>query len=273
MGSVIQDSFYAPHELCVEIQSFLADHERLYSRQSYSEIGVVYSVESEFLRPSGKNLFADNTQNLSTSEVGPFWQVCEALSHAAQPYDVIFFPDGELRPDSLSLQDLIQYRTLILPDCRYLTSAQAGLLVDYLAAGGRLVILGDAGSNLPDETTRRFTSHANTARFESWDGANLGGLPNGPQLILEPASDLAIHIQRLVDGAAVHILRYDYDPLQDCVPPLPALDLQVRLPEIYPNLEVYAPGLLPAAELETAGQVHHITLRDVPLYCVIQLKK
>ena len=28
LGSIEQDSFYPPHELCVEIQDFLADHER-----------------------------------------------------------------------------------------------------------------------------------------------------------------------------------------------------------------------------------------------------
>ena len=32
MGSTIQDSFYAPHDLVVEVQTFLADHERLYSK-------------------------------------------------------------------------------------------------------------------------------------------------------------------------------------------------------------------------------------------------
>ena len=32
MGSRIEDSFYAPHELATEVQAFLADHEDLYSR-------------------------------------------------------------------------------------------------------------------------------------------------------------------------------------------------------------------------------------------------
>ena len=91
MGSVIQDSFHPPHELCVEIQRFLADHEFLYSHKTYSETAVVYSVETEFQRESGRGTFADNRYNVETSEIGPFWQVCESLSNAAQPYDVVFF--------------------------------------------------------------------------------------------------------------------------------------------------------------------------------------
>ena len=39
MGSVIEDSFWAPHDLNVEIQDFIAEHERLYTTETYSEVG------------------------------------------------------------------------------------------------------------------------------------------------------------------------------------------------------------------------------------------
>ncbi|HEU0291261.1 MAG TPA: hypothetical protein VFR47_00895 [Anaerolineales bacterium] len=61
------------------------------------------------------------------------------MSNAAQPYDVIFFPDGDLRPDNFKPETLAQIRTLILPDCRYLTDAQSQLLRDYLENDGRLL--------------------------------------------------------------------------------------------------------------------------------------
>jgi hypothetical protein len=170
MGSTIQDSFYAPHELCAEIQNFLANHEHLYNRKTYSETAVIYSVESNFLRASGRGLFADNRYNLSSSEVGPFWQVCEALSSQSQPYDVVFFPDGGLRPDSLSVENLPGYRTLILPDCRYLTAAQAHLLESYLQGSGRLVVLGDLGLNLPEEARLALLEHPGTTWNPDPDG-------------------------------------------------------------------------------------------------------
>ena len=47
MGSIIEDSFYAPHELATEIQAFLADHERAVSRGAPpTRSAVVFSVES-----------------------------------------------------------------------------------------------------------------------------------------------------------------------------------------------------------------------------------
>src|SRR5574341_617553 len=58
MGSVIQDSFYAPHDLCVEIQSFLSDHDFLYSSQTYSDTGLIYSVESNSQLIARRDLFA-----------------------------------------------------------------------------------------------------------------------------------------------------------------------------------------------------------------------
>ena len=46
MGSTIEDSFYAPHDLLVEVQDFLADHDDLYQRRTHHELAVVFSVES-----------------------------------------------------------------------------------------------------------------------------------------------------------------------------------------------------------------------------------
>src|SRR5215211_5198366 len=159
MGSVIQDSFNPPHELCAEIQSFLAGHEALYSHRTASETAVVYSVETEFQRESGRGIFADNRYNVETSEIGPFWQTCEALSDAVQPYDVLFFPDGELRLDTLQLENLSQYRTVILPDCRYLTNAQSQVLREFVENDGRLLVMGELGANLPQEERMAILDH------------------------------------------------------------------------------------------------------------------
>jgi len=133
MGSVVHDSFWPPHELCVEIQQFLAEHEHLYSRETWSETAVVYSIESSFEEVARPDELSDNRMNLSEAEAGPFWAACEALSRAAQPYDVLMFPDGELRADSLTDDDLARYRTIVLPDCRTLTEHQAALLERFAA--------------------------------------------------------------------------------------------------------------------------------------------
>jgi hypothetical protein len=272
MGSVIQDSFDPPHELCVEIQSFLADHESLYSHKTCSETAVIFSVETEFQRESGRGIFADNRYNQDTSEVGLFWQVCEALSDAAQPYDVLFFPDGTLRPDTLTLETLNHYRTLVLPDCRYLTIAQSQLLQEYLAADGRLLVMGELGINLPAAKREAILNHPGTRQMDRGAGFDLAWLPFGLQLRPSAPADLAINTQQVEGGVAVHILRYDYDSQQDKLPPLDELNLKLRLPGEFSHLKVYSPFEPPQAELDVSGDIHHLALKNIPLYSIILLK-
>jgi hypothetical protein len=273
MGSVIQDSFNPPHELCVEIQNFLADHEHLYSHKTSSDTAVVYSVETEFLRKSGRGIFADNRYNQETSEVGPFWQVCEALSDAAQPYDVLFFPDGDLRPDPLRTEDLKQYRTIILPDCRYLTRAQSQLLSEYLKRSGYLLVMGELGTNLSTGEQQSILKHRGTRRIQNGQGFHLSWFPGEPQLRLSARTDLAINIQRVEAGIALHIIRYEYDFEKDQVPALEELSIELGLPGNFSNVVAFAPGEPPKAELETLSEgLYHLKLTNVPLYSIVYLK-
>jgi hypothetical protein len=278
MGSVIQDSFHPPHELCVEIQRFLADHEALFSPKTCSETAVVYSVETEFLRESGRGIFADNRYNQDTSEIGPFWGVCEALSDAAQPYDVLFFPDGNLRPDTsapgtLTPGTLSQYRTIILPDCRSLTSAQSRLLLDYMEKDGHLLIIGELGTNLPPAERKLILQHRGAKRTEDVAGFDPEWLAFGPQVRLSTSADLAIHLQQVESGIAIHILQYDYDSQRDEVPLLDRLDLEIRLPENYRHLQIFSPGEPPHAQLTVSGDVYHLALEKLPLYSILLLSK
>ena len=273
MGSVIQDSFHPPHELCVEIQRFLADHESLFSSRTFSETAVVYSVETEFLRGSGRGIFADNRYNQDTSEVGLFWQVCEALSDGAQPYDVLFFPDGDLRSDMLALEDLRQYQTLVLPDCRYLTHAQAEILRNYLEKGGYLLVLGELGANLATDEQESILKHRGTHRITNSIGFYASWLPAEPQLRLSAATNPAINLQRVEAGVAVHIIRYDYDSENDQVPVLEEIDLELSLPGNFGGVQVFAPNGSPNVEFETIlDGLHHLNLKNIPLYSIVLLK-
>ncbi len=273
MGSVIQDSFHPPHELCVEIQRFLAEHERLFSRRSGAEIAVVFSVESDFQRVARRDLFADNRANVSRGEAIPFWQVGQALSDAAQPYDVVFFPDGNLRPDTITADQLRQYRTVILPDCHFLTPAQAEALRGYLNDGGRLLALGAPGANLPQDIRRMLLEHEGTAIIDPQREFELADIPADLQVRIEAAADIAINLQRVATGVALHFIRYDYDEALDRVPELPNLVLEVRLPERFTNIAAHSPDGKLEAALSIAGDLHRIELRNVPLYGIVSLSK
>jgi hypothetical protein len=236
MGSVIEDAFYAPHELVVEIQSFLAENERVFARATYSEVGVVYSVRSHSQAMASRDAFADNRTNVSGDVEVPFLAACRALSAARQPYDVVYLPDGELRPDELTAADLAQYRTLVVAGCDDLTEHQAALL---RAFGGEIVEMPDLAD---------------------------------PQVQVEGDVDLALCIHRLEGAAAVHVVRYDYDEAAGAVPVLDRLELTVRLPEAFGRAEALSPGGGLRADLSVTGLTHRLVLENVGLYSVVVLR-
>jgi hypothetical protein len=281
MGSVIEDAFYAPHELCTEIAGFLKEHEEEYSARTWSELGVVYSVESNFAAMARRDLFADNRTNVAGEVAVPFWQVCDALSAAAQPYDVLFFPDGELRADSLTASDLAQYRVLAAPAVSWLTSSQAELLEAFLAAGGRLLALGPFGENLEAGQRDRILAHPGTTAASG--PFAVGTLPGGGQVrvVGGHGADIALTLQRVPQGVALHLIRYDYDEAAGRVPPLPALTLDVRLQGTFVAAAATgcAPGFTATAgpvpgEAGADGRVwHRIEMTNVSLYGIVVLQR
>jgi hypothetical protein len=269
MGSEIEDAFYAPHEVAVEIQSFLADHEDLFTPETLHDVGVVFSIESNYRALAAREVMADNrTNELPEGEV-PFGVVCQKLSDASQPYDVVFFPDGTLRTDSLSSKDLKRYRTLVLPECRYLTTAQASLIRSFIDDGGRAIAVGVLGENLPAAKREELGLHEHLHE-QALRSFNVEVLQGGPQVrIAKGETDMALTIRQMRDGsAALHLIRYDYDDDADRVPLLDELALEVRLPFQVRSARASSPvGSAVSASIE-AGTV---VLRQVPLYSVVLL--
>lgn len=272
MGSVVEDAFYAPHELVLEIQGFLADHDHLFGRDpSFAEVAVIYGIESNAFARAAIELPSDNRVNeLPDGDVLAFDQVSRTLAAAAQPYDVLFFPEGRLRADSLEVDDLTRYRTIVVPSCDRLTMRQAELLEAYVDMGGRLVVLGELGSNLGDRMdallARNAVRTAEPFRFA------LELLPDGPQVRLpDGATDLAVNLHRVAAGVGLHFVRYDYDRQADAVPELGRLTVDVRLPSAYGSIEAYDPLGRLSATLERHGDIHRVTLSNAGVYGVALL--
>jgi hypothetical protein len=163
----------------------------------------------------------------------PFLDACHALTAARQPYDVVFFGDGELRPDEPV--DLARYRTLVVAGCDDLTAAQRAQLDAF---DGRIVALPDLSD---------------------------------PQVTVGGDADLALCIHRIEGGAAMHLIRYDYDEEADRVPPLDRLELAIRLPGRFATAEALSPSGQLRAALTVSGETHRLVLEDVPLYGVVVL--
>ncbi len=169
-------------------------------------------------------------------------------------------------------KSLSQYRTLILPDCRYLTRAQSQLLNDYLENNGRLLVIGELGANLPSVECDVILNHKGTRHVKVSAAFDLNWLPLRQQLQLSIPADLAVNLQRVEGGVAIHILRYDYDSSQDKVPTLEELNLDLRLPGHFSDLEVFSPGESLKAELEGSDGLYRLSLSSVPLYSILLLK-
>ena len=275
MGSVVEDAFYPPHDLATEIQRFIADHEDLFgSDPTWAEVGVVYGITSNARARSVVELALDNRVNeLPEGDVLLFDQVSRVLCAAVQPYDVLFFPDGTLRADSLEVEDLVQYPTIVVPGCDVLTTRQAQLLESFLAEGGRLVIVGELGTNLGDRMDGVLASAGATpADAFAFD---LGLLPYPPQVrLVEGRADLALTLQRVERGCALHFIRYDYDEVTDRVPRLDRLVLDVRLPFEVAAVEAFSPNEdLVAAGGPGPDRALRLTLREVPLYGILLLSR
>jgi hypothetical protein len=272
MGSVVEDAFYAPHDLVVEIQSFLADHENVLGTDpTAAELAVVYGIRSNALARAEVELPADNRVNvLPEGDVLAFDQVSRVLCEAMQPYDVLFFPEGELRADDLEPSDLARYRTIVLPSVDALTLRQAELLETYVDGGGRLVVLGALGTNL-GERMRPLLAREGVTGAEPF-AFSLDLLPFGPQVrVVEGHTDAALGLHDLGDRVAVHLMRYDYDEAADRVPPLDRLVLDVRLPRALRSVAALDPAAALRADVAVDADVHRLTLTNVGVYGVAVL--
>jgi len=270
MGSTIEDAFYPPHELAVEIQNFLADHERLYSKVSWHETAVVFSVAStrELI---GRADASDNLSNARDASVRvPYRVATETLAQASVPFDVVIFPDGETAPDRVVTESLTGYRTVVLPDCFDLTARQVTALTSCLAEGTVLVVTDRFGESMGKEERRALLDHPGVRVAEAEDLAGL--TPLGPQVTV--SAPLGVNVHRLEDGAAVHLVNYDHDQERDGVRRTGEVTMSVRLPGgAGLRTATYRPadGDAVPLEVDTGDDVHTVTLPDVGVYAVVEL--
>ena len=271
MGSVIEDSYWPPHELCAEAQQWLVGHEHLFSRQSAARTAVVFSSESNFELETRDRALANNTLNLTSDDEIPFWTACGVLARGLQPYDVVFFHDGELRADEVTGDDLSRYSTVVLPHCHRLTQQQAEALMDYLDGGGRLARIGPLGSNLDDDVRNSLESHARSS--EVGESATVARIVATSQVRVDTLVDAAVHLQRTEGGVALHLIRYEYDRSEDAIPPLEELSLDVELDEQFELDGVFGAPKPASGRLERDGRIHRLVLHDVPLYSIVALRR
>jgi len=269
MGATIEDSFYAPHELATEVQTFLAEHDDLYSRRTWNDVAVVFSVESTRALISRQDQ-SDNLQNARDESIEvPYRMVTAALAAAPVPFDVVLFPDDVTAEDRVRPETLHPYSTVVLPSCTYLAPGQAHALHEYLEQGGCAVVVGDLGENLDESVRAALLAHPGVRRTGLHDVDSL--LPRGRQVVI--AADCGVNIQQLVDGsAAVHIVNYAYDSQLDCVTEQTDVELAVELddPRSYATA-VAADGRVWTLDVKADGSTHAVRVPVLGVYTIVVL--
>jgi hypothetical protein len=226
-------------------------------------VAVAFSVQSAF----------DWAERNGSASRFPFWRVCDGLIEQKQPLDVVMFPEGVLRPDVMTVDDLSRYRTLILPQCSSLTPEQAAVVRAFLDRGGHVLATGEVGLNLDDTIRSAILGHPRMLRTTEVLATDFAG---GPQVTMEGAPDLAINVQKIGDKqAAIHVVRYDYDEERDEVPVLPRMRLDIRLARPFRMVKTFSPLGEVSARLTYSRDVremHRLDLGNVPLYLVALLQ-
>ena len=270
MGATIQDSFWAPHDLLVEVQDFIAETEELRSAQSANEVVVCYSVVSSAEAVNSADR-GDNLLNARDESVEvPFRQATETLSKSSIPFDVLMLTDGGLAGDRIDVDELTRYATVLLPGCWWLTDHQVTVLLVYLDAGGHVVTTGDVGTNRSSPGRDRLRAHPGLR--QAGGGNIVDDLPGGPQVGCD--HPLAVNLHQLPDGGvAVHLVNYDHDDETDRVRPLRGVRLSVRLSSNpSTNAKLIVPGR-PSQDLAATcvGGVYTLELDIDGPYAVVVL--
>ncbi|MDX6302416.1 MAG: hypothetical protein QOF53_3630 [Nocardioidaceae bacterium] len=268
MGSTIEDSFHPPHELAVEIQGFLAEHDALYTKRTWHEVAVVFSVEStrELVARADAS---DNLTNARDESVRvPYRTATKSLSTSSVPFDVVLFPDGLTAPDRVGAEALTGYGTVVLPDCFALTDRQAQAVRTALDAGTLVVVTDRFGETLPDDVREGLLAHPGIRRAAADDVSAL--VPTGPQV--EVSAELGVNVARTAEGgAAVHLVNYAYDAERDSVRTQEDVAVSVRLPFPVGSATYHVPGGSVPVELAGKAEVTTMTLPSVGVYGVVEL--
>jgi hypothetical protein len=276
LGNEIEDSYYAPRQLARKTGRFLEEIDPLISPESLNETAVLYSIRSTARDAIDSDQFSDEGRFFTfegDADAPPvsYWDVAEGLSRAGAVYDVVIAPDEELRPNDLTAAALAPYTTVVVPDCWALSQAQHEALMGYLDEGGRVLLHGAYGAELPPQQRESLLAHPGCT--EVGDVAELPGLIER-QVVAELGPECAVNLHRLDDGgAALHIVNYAYDEAADRVTPHHEVPVRVRVAgRSWSHAVLHAPGSDPVP-LDTAAREDgcEFTVPVLRTYAVVHL--
>ncbi|HEM61735.1 MAG TPA: hypothetical protein ENO24_05555, partial [Chloroflexi bacterium] len=150
--------YYAPLEECRQYVAFIQANRAAYEGADHlADVGLLFSYASQIW---------DSWVGASTMEPNhslQWYGLAQALTDMSVQYGVVFAPDGNVIPDNLALDDLVQYDTIIVPWAYSLSDDQIELLEEYARSGNTLIVVGDLGT-VDEEKNPRSTDAASSLR-------------------------------------------------------------------------------------------------------------
>lgn len=302
MGNTVKTGFYPPRSVTMQVQDFLYAKERLFSKNSGSNICVLYSFPSYAWREAiiGYSGDVEELQNAGAGGVLsysagdeddpmlprlPFAEVTALLAEKQVSYDVRLLGDGDLRQDDFSLDRIEAYEVVVLPDCIFLTQKQISVLTEFADKGGLLVVFGALADNLPEHAAG-LLQNANVLYIENGKERRASvdkfadeffAMFSGRQLVRTDCADLGLQTHRLADGSlAVHLLNYRYLDAADRIEEIPEVNLTVKKDALRGRYSQIAVHTLDdrqiANSVRQVDDVLRIKLENLPVYAVVELK-
>ena len=296
MGNTIKTGFWGPRDVTEQVQTFLADHEALFSKDSGAEIMVAYSFPSNYWREvtkKGGDQFTDVDSILfyrpveersETASRLPFWEVVQRMSEEQAIYDVRMFGDDELRPDRVSAEDWKQYDLIVLPECTTLTDNQREELERFAENGGKLLLFGETATNHPDWAVRmaKLPSVAvaeNPASLreamQSFTAVFRKVQKGSEQITIETEHNedsafIGAHTHRNGEAKCLQLLNYRYSKDADRVLPIEHVKIRLRTDRTRTSAIDLNGDPIP---IETAANDGKLTIiiPSLPLYAAIEL--
>lgn len=301
MGNTVKTGFYPPRSVTKQVQDFIYEKERLFSKDSGSNICVLYSFPSYAWREaiigySGdvdelKNAGAGGVLSYSAGDEDdpllprlPFAEVTQLLSEKQLSYDVKLLADDDLRVDDFSSAVISRYDIVVAPDCINLTRNQLTALSEYVNAGGRLVIYGSLAENLPEEAEPLFR-HENVQLVENGQDrrSSIAGFADkffarnkDLQQISTDCPDLGVQTHRLEGGnLAIHLLNYRYQEESDKIEDIGAVNISVKYLALQGEYDSIRISTLDGREIPVSVRKQEaellIKLENLPVYAVAEI--
>ena len=296
MGNTIKTGFWPPRGVTEQVQSFLADHDALFSKDSGARIMVTYSFPSNYWREvtrKGGDQFTDVDSILFYRSVEeqsehasrlPFWEVIQRMSEEQAIYDVRMFGDDELRPDRVHAEDWKQYELIVLPECTTLTENQCEELERFAQNGGKLLLFGETASNHPDWAVRMAKLPSVTAAdnpaslreaMQSFTAAFRKAQTGSGQITIETEHNedrayIGAHTHRSGETRCLQLLNYRYSKDADRVLPIEQVKIRLRTDRTRASAIDLDGNPIP---IETAANNGTLTIiiPSLPLYAAIEL--